>query len=105
MKKIVCMLVSVILIMSLTGCKIEASDEIENPSLQEVQIEYVEEDLEEMVGQYKIVSKGDYYFFSSKHSSAYIAFLDQLDETKYEIVDIKLVHFSDGNFFVTYKAK
>ena len=41
MKKIVCMLVSVILIMSLTGCKIEASDEIAKQSVpKKTEIEY-----------------------------------------------------------------
>lgn len=107
MKKIVCiLLVSLILTISLTGCKTKASDEVSSESIpKEIKIEKVEKDLTEMVGEYKIVSKGNYYFFSSKHSNVYVAFLDQLDETKYEIVDIKLVHFSDGNFFVTYKAK
>jgi|GEM_PF-2822117 len=71
----------------------------------EVKIKYIEGKLTDKDHQYKIVSKGKYFMFSSQSSEEYIMFLDELDKSIYEIVDIQLEHFTDGNFFVTYKKK
>jgi len=68
-------------------------------------IKYLEGTLESNNYTYKIVSKGKYFVFSCDSAEEYVMFLDELDEWTYDIVDIQFEHFSDVNYFVTYKKK
>lgn len=107
-KTISVMIISFILLVGATGCssKVDGSSGVKQDiKTKEVKIESLNENFTDSNEGYNIVSKGDYYFFSCENSSTYVLFLDWLDESTYEIVDIEIVHFSDGNFFVTYKKK
>lgn len=105
MKKIIStLLVSFALMVFISGCSAKADvTKVEKPK--ETKIEVITENFTDSNEGYSIINKGDYYLFSSKNSDTYIMFLDWLDENTYDIVDIQLEHFSDGNFFVTYKKK
>ena len=68
-------------------------------------IKYLEGTLESNNYTYKIVSKGEYFVFTCDSAEEYVMFLDELDEWTYDIVDIQVEHYSDANYFVTYKKK
>lgn len=105
MKKIISvLLVSFTVMVLISGCSAKAeATKVEKPK--EVKIGVIAESFTDSNEGYSIINKGDYYLFSSKNSDTYIMFLDWLDKNTYEVVDIQLEHFSDGNFFVTYKKK
>lgn len=52
--------------------------------------------------QSKTTSGGRYYLFTTISQQEYLNFLENFDETKYEIVDISISQYA--KFAVTYKA-
>jgi hypothetical protein len=110
MKKIVGITLMLCIIITMCiGCtpKTQVATETKQVIAQksEIKIKYLEGKLTDKDSQYNIVSKGKYFMFSCQSSDEYVMFLDELDESIYEIVNIQIEHFDDGNFFVTYKKK
>lgn len=113
MKKILCVAILVFMVSIMcSGClaKSQGSEqkkqEVQQQSSEKsTKIEYLKESLADNKEGYNIISKGKYYIFSCKTSDVYVMFLDELDENVYEIVDIQIEHFTDGNFWLTYKEK
>ena len=53
---------------------------------------------------YEIENVGSYYLYEAKNKKDYLGFLNELDQTKYEIVEISFA-FANAykGYFVTYK--
>lgn len=113
MRKFLCVVILACLVSIMcSGCSAKSQEgqqtkqEVQQQSSEKsTKIENLKESLADNEEGYKIISKGKYYIFSCKTSDVYVMFLDQLDENVYEIVDIQIEHFTDGNFWVTYKKK
>lgn len=107
MKKITSiLLVMFIVTIIFTGCASKSKEAKQDTTTKsESNIKYVKENFSDSNEGYSIVAKGNYFLFSCSNSDTYVMFLDQLDENIYEVVDIQIEHFSDGNFWVTYKKK
>lgn len=108
MRKILSIVLMVcIIIIICSGCssKIQHVKQEEVIEKLEVKVNYLEVSLTDNDSNYSIISKGNYYLFSCKSSDEYVIFLGDLDENVYEIVDTQIEHFTDANFFVTYKKK
>lgn len=89
-KRIIALLITLITIITLCGC--ETSTITQNVR-EEIQKEPVTE-----------VVYGNYFLFETRDEQEYLNFLEDLDETKYEIVDISV----NGHYVyydVTYKVK
>jgi len=52
-----------------------------------------------------ITCKGDYYLFSSRYPDEYLMFLDDLDQSIYEIVNIQIDSSICERYLVTYIKK
>lgn len=110
MRKFLCVVILACLVSIMcSGCSAK-SQEIKQTKQETTEkstdkVKYLEGNLSDSDNSYNIISKGKYYIFSCKTSDEYVMFLDELDENVYEIVDIQIEHFTDGNFWVTYKKK
>jgi len=105
MKKFIMALLVIVMIASMfTGC---SSDEGTDKN----EIEQVEvSDVKSVDGMkvYEIFQNEEFYIFQSWNAGEYLNFLSNLDETKYEIIDISTSmqagHYGSGEFYmVTYK--
>lgn len=101
----ICLIVSSgLCISSLILSKVSSQKEVTNPKSEAEKIN-LDGNLNNIDNEYSIIRKGNHYFFTSRYSDAYLSFLDQLNLDIYEIVNIQITHFEDGNFFITYKSK
>lgn len=89
-KRIIALLIVFITIITLCGC--ETSTITQNVR-EEIQKEPVTE-----------VVYGNYFLFETRDEQEYLNFLEDLDEAKYEIVDISVNSYS-VYYYVTYKVK
>lgn len=89
-KWIIVLLIALITIIMLCGCETTMTTQ---SIRQEIQKEPVTE-----------VVYGNYFLFETQNKQEYLNFLEDLDETKYEIVDISVNSYYTY-YYVTYKVK
>lgn len=83
-------LLQLILYVGLSGCSVEKEETINSETSQ--------------------ITEGRYSLFRTQDAQEYLSFLENFDETNYEIVDISTslaerIYGSDEFYIITYKAK